>query len=130
MECGDDRMCYYMNIYPRNGANTSFDLDIQTNISNQTQIDVFIKPYDYHCKNATFSIHYYDHQSIGVYSNYSLITECNNRIMTTGECPQWQTCINHSKVAIQPTSLKAESIHKMTLSLAANRSDIQCNLHK
>eukprot|EP01083_Nonionella_stella_P074042 200642_1 len=129
MECDDDRMCYYLNIYPRNDMNTTFDLNIQTNISNQPQIGVFIKPHDYQCINTTFSIHYYDHQSIDIFSNNSLITQSNNRIITAGECPQWQQCINHSKIAIQPTSLMAESIHKMTLSLAANGSDVQCNLH-
>eukprot|EP01083_Nonionella_stella_P144724 452339_1 len=58
--------------------------------------------------------------------------ECNNNTTTAGECPQWQTCIDHSKIAIEPTSLMMGSIHKMTLSLATNAhlntSDIECNL--
>eukprot|EP01083_Nonionella_stella_P144726 452345_1 len=128
IQCANDRTyfsvegTYYMDIYPRTDIDTTFDLNIRMNTSNQTQIDVLIKPYDYHCKNGTFSIDYYDDQRIAVYSNNSLITTCNDTAITPGDCPQWQTCIAHSKIG----TIDLNSVHTMGLSLTSR--DIQCNL--
>eukprot|EP01084_Bolivina_argentea_P271517 462050_1 len=117
MECGNNKYCYYWNIYPHKQNNTLFKLDMKLNISNKTYVDIYIKPHDNHCISPIFTINYYQNHIISIYNNNTLIKTCQET-QTFPHCPTLKICVNNSNIGFN--KIDANSIHKITLLLVMN----------